>query len=397
MKKNNKTKDNMERGGGAANVTDFATEVLTQGAFRPDQVDEQRVRFGAPETKVANGVAYQSVPIYMDLGGGITTPLKVKTQQVRLPTSFSQMDKGAFVVDVQAAFHARDVSEFMDLVFPPSWGGIKARIIETGVAFEEGDATEEKFALGWSFIRPTIRRSKRGNERETWFKSMLFRVHDVLHQLFSLFVPDNWEDEDELRHLKRMWMCAEVAVLTLTEFVYCQWLYDTQPHLREFLEHRNTLLFKNTTQLADKSPKDIASVLDQLLHLKARPKWVTNNPHGAEFLRDFVPMLQVDRVNIDYNFELLRAQQDKEYLKFMPKPCYGKQLDGRELTVWMIKYFELMKNTGDAVDEGLAEFNRQRRSKLNLPDGWNDPTPQIIDQMWAELESRTPQGFYKRN
>lgn len=303
------------------------------------------------------------------------------------------MQRGAIVVDLKRAFESRNVAEFMDLVFPSSWGGIKARILETGVMFEEGDPNEEKFALGWSFIRPTMRLSKRENERETWFKSIIFRVHDVLHQLFSLFVPSRWDDEEELRHLKRMWMCAEVAVLTLTEFVWCQWLYDTQPHLREFLEHRNTLLFKNTTQLAEKTPKEIASVLDQLLHLKARPKWVTENPHGLEFLRDFVPMLQVDRVNIDYNFELLIAQRDKEYLKHMPRPCYGKELDGRELTVWMIKYFELMKNTGDTVDEELATFNRERRSKLNLPDGWNNPPQSRIDQMWDELEAT---GFHKR-
>lgn len=170
-------------------------------------------------------------------------------------------------IDLEKAFKTRDVVEFMDEVFPPSWDGIKARIIETGVKFVDNDPSTEKFALGWSFITPVIRRSKRGDERETWFKSIIFRVHDVLHQLFSLFVPQTWEDE-ELYQLKRMWMCAEVAVLTLTEFVYCQWLYDTQPHLREYLEHRNTLLFKNTTQLAGKSTQDIASCLDQLLHLK---------------------------------------------------------------------------------------------------------------------------------
>lgn len=278
------------------------------------------------------------------------------------------------VIDLEKAFLTRDVAEFMDLVFPPSWGGIKARIIETGVIFLDGKDDEgmEKFALGWSFITPTMRMSKRGNIKETWLKSIIFRVHDVLHQLFSLFVPQTWDDE-ELYSLKRMWMCAEVSVLTLTEFVYCQWLYDTQPHLREFLEHRNTLLFKNTTQLSGKTPQDTASVLDQLLHLKARPKWVTDSEYGVKFLDDFVPMLEEDRVNIDHNLRILREQTDKEYLKFMPTPCYGKHLDGRELTVWMIRYFETLMDTGSEPDMMLAEFNQSRRSHINLPDSWNHP------------------------
>lgn len=299
------------------------------------------------------------------------------------------------VIDLKRAFQTRDVAEFMDLVFPPSWGGIKARIIETGVIFvDENDAREkvEKFALGWSFITPTMRMSKRDNERETWFKSIIFRVHDVLHQLFSLFVPKTWDDQ-ELHSLKRMWMCAEVAVLTLTEFVYCQWLYDTQEHLREFLEHRNTLLFKNTTQLSGKSPQDIASVLDQLLHLKARPKWVTDSDHGLKFLEDFVPMLQEDRINIDHNLRILREQKNKEYLKFMPTPCYGWHLDGRELTVWMIKYFETLLDTGSEVDWMLTSFNQTRRSHINLPDSWNSPGPEALDKMWEKLQKR---GYKKK-
>lgn len=136
-------------------------------------------------------------------------------------------------IDLEKAFLTRDISEFMDEVFPTSWNGIKARIIETGVIFVDADPNHEKFALGWSFITPVTRLSKRGNERETWFKSIIFRVHDVLHQLFSLFVPQTWED-DELYQLKRMWMCAEVAVLTLTEFVYCQWLYGENTFFARF-------------------------------------------------------------------------------------------------------------------------------------------------------------------
>jgi hypothetical protein len=303
-----------------------------------------------------------------------------------------RMKKTSLTVDLERAFHSRDVKEFMDLVLPPEWAGVKARILETGVIFASPDEPQHKFALGWSFITPTMRLSKRDDDRETWFKSIIFRVHDVLHQLFSLYVPQTWTP-DELHSLKRMWMCAEISVLTLTEFVYCQWLYETQPHLREFLEHRNTLLFKNTTQLSGKNPQDIASVLDQLLHLKARPKWVTDSPYGVKFLNDFVPMLEEDRVNIDHNLNLLSTQKDKDYLRFMPTPCYGNHLDGRELTVWMIKYFETLLDTGSSSDEMLRSFNESRRSRINLPDTWNSPHSTELDVMWEKLELRG----YNRN
>lgn len=96
-------------------------------------------------------------------------------------------------------------------------------------------------------------------------------------------------------------------------------------------------------------------------------------------------MLEEDRVNIDHNFRILRAQPDKEYLKNMPNPCYGNHLDGRELTVWMIRYFETLKDTGDRPDMLLAGFNYQRRSQIKLPDTWNSPPQEMMDAMWEKL------------
>ncbi len=109
------------------------------------------------------------------------------------------------------------------------------------------------FAPGWSFIPKTVRYSKTANEEETYFKSMIFRVHDFMHQLWGLPIPGNFDDDKERQYFKRMWMCAEISVLTVVEFFYCQWLFDTQPHLRHFLIARNTLLFKRTTDLCNKT------------------------------------------------------------------------------------------------------------------------------------------------
>jgi len=271
-------------------------------------------------------------------------------------------------IDLKKAYYSTDLREFLEEVFPEEWAPIVARIIETGAEFRE----TEKFAPRWSSIPFTNRISKRGKDEETWFKSMIFRVHDSIHQLWGLPIPRKF-DENDFYNFKRMWMCAEVAVLTITEFFFCQWMYDTQPHLREFLEHRNTLLFKKTTALKNKTMAQVAARLDELLHKKTVPKWVRDNKHGMIFVEDFVPMLEQDRVNIDYNWKLLCEQKDKSYLESLPNQRYSEDLDGLELTLWMIADFNHLLNTDSHVDQPLAQFNAERRKNVNLPETWNYP------------------------
>lgn len=168
-------------------------------------------------------------------------------------------------------------------------------------------------------------------------------------------------------------MCAEVAVLTITEFFYCQWLYDTQDELKPFLIKRNTLLFKNTTDLKNKTMLQTASRLDELLHKKTYPIWVRNNEHGRIFVEDYVPMLEQDRINIDYNWSLLLQQKDKSYLQKLPNQRYSRKLDGLELTTWMIEDFQHLLDTDEEIDQNLANFNGMRRTAVNLPNTWNNP------------------------
>lgn len=271
--------------------------------------------------------------------------------------------------DLKAAYECQDLEKFMDMIFPDEWAPIKARIIESGATLGE----TEKFAPRWSTIPFTQRISKNGIPEESYLKSIIFRVHDCLHQLWGLPVPQTF-DEEERMHFKRMWMCAEVAVLTIIEFFYCQWLYDTQPHCRAFLEQRNTLLFKNTTELRNKTMQQTAARLDELLHKKTMPKWVRENKYGPIFCADFVPMLETDRVNNDHNWKILVAQEDKSYLQRLPNQRYSSKLDGLEFTLGMIADFEhIIGFTGDTIDHELAKFNASRRQSVNLPDTWNAP------------------------
>lgn len=271
-------------------------------------------------------------------------------------------------IDVAKAAKATSLREFLFEVFPDEWAPIAARIVESGAEFGHTD----KFAPRWSSIPFTVRESKRGNEMETHLKTVIFRVHDCIHQLWGLPIPKCFDDDAKYM-FKRMWMCAEVATLTITEFVYCQWLYDTQDHLKQLLEERNTLLFKATTELRSKTPVQLAARLDQLLHKKIRPKWARENKHAVVFLDDYVPMLEQDRSNIDYNWKLLCQQSDKSYLEKIPNQRYNSNLDGLELTQWMVTDFYHQLNTDSDIDEQLAEFNKARRTNVNLPETWNYP------------------------
>jgi hypothetical protein len=285
-------------------------------------------------------------------------------------------------INLRAAFEARDLRTFLAEVFPDEWQPVAARIVESGATFGPTD----KFAPRWSPIPPTVRRG--ATDEETWLKSTIFRVHDCLHQLWGLPKPRLFGVDDDAKigvadaeryYFKRVWMCTEVAVLTITEFFYCQWLYDTQPALRPLLTKRNTLLFKRTSPLHAKTLRETAGRLDELLHKRTRPSWVRNNVYAVRFVEDYVPMLAQDRTNIDHNWALLCAQHARGevgYLDDLPNQRYGRELDGRELTEWLVDDFAHLLNTDAGIDQSLARFNAQRRANVNLPDTWNyPPTP----------------------
>lgn len=268
-------------------------------------------------------------------------------------------------IDFKKAYESRDLEEFLELVFPDTWKPIASRILESGAVMGE----EDKFAPKWSCIPFTERKGDEG--LETQMKSVIFRVHDCLHQLWGLPVPKDFS-EDSFYQFKRAWMCSEISVLTITEFVYTNWLYKTQEsiQLKGLLKKRNTLLFLENTELKYKTTKQIASRLDQLLHKKIEPRWIRKSEYGKKFLEDFVPMLAHDRINIDHNWNLLKEYDDVG-LSNMPNQRYGSHLDGLELTGWMIDDFYHMMNTDSEIDKSLRDFNVSRREGLNLPEGWN--------------------------
>ena len=69
-----------------ASQTDLVTEVLTEGSFRPEQVDTSLIKFGSPKQKTTGGggVSYMSVPISVDICESLSVPLKIQVPQQTL-------------------------------------------------------------------------------------------------------------------------------------------------------------------------------------------------------------------------------------------------------------------------------------------------------------------------
>lgn len=260
------------------------------------------------------------------------------------------------------ASQTRDIEKFLALVFPSTWSGIAARVIESGAEISDVMCP---WAPKWSKIPPTVR--KGNSELETAVKSCIFRVHDCLHQLWGLPLPSESFSEENFYLYKRAQMCGEVAVLTLTEFEFCKHLYFNYPELQSLIKRRNAIPMI-LGPLQGKNTLQIALRMDDLLHKKSRPKWVRDCPEATAFIDDYVPMLEYDRNDIDHNWNIMKKLNWRPVTA--PNTTYNTNLDGLELTTWMIDDFYHLMQTDCDIDVPLRNFNRERRSKIILPENW---------------------------
>lgn len=268
-------------------------------------------------------------------------------------------------IDFLKAFDTRDLPTFLKLIFPKEWEAISARIIESGA---EMAPEPEPWAPRWTRISPTVRKGR--DQLGTAVKSCIYRAHDCLHQLWGLPIPSRYMNEEDFYLYKRAQMCGEVAVLTLTEFALVGSMAQRIPSLKPFLETRNAIMLLEGP-LRGRSIVQVAARLDDLLHKMSRPRWVRESSMATDFVEDYVPMLEEDRRLIDYNWKLMK--ENDWYPTGLPNARYNPDLDGLELTTWMMEDFLHLLDTDPVVDEALAAFNRERRSHTKLPEGWNNP------------------------
>lgn len=260
------------------------------------------------------------------------------------------------------AAKTKDIQSFLYLMFPEEWYPVAARIVESGVEFADGMCD---WAPRWSNIPFTIK--KGSTELEASLKSCLYRIHDCFHQLWGLPIPSEDFTEDEFFLFKRAQMCGEVAVLTLSEFMLGKYLYDKYEDIRPYLDRRCAISMMNGP-FKGKSAVDIAMRLDDVLHKKNRPKWLRDHKDSIKFADYYVPMLEDDRVGVDHNWNCM--VRNNWIPKDAPNSRYSNNLDGLELTIWMVTDFFHLTKTDTKIDFALAEFNRNRRKNIIFPEGW---------------------------
>jgi|ERR1051325_2124208 hypothetical protein len=262
------------------------------------------------------------------------------------------------------AFETRDIERFLNLLMPPAWAGIAARILESGAEFQNEVG---QWAPRWTRIPPTIRKGE--TPFETAVKSCMFRVHDCLHQLWGLPIPGEGFTEEDRYLFKRAGMCGEVATLVIEEFAFGSYLYETYPETRDLIWRRNALPMWREGPLQGKTLLQVVMRVDGLLHKRLRPQWVRDSREASAFTDDYVPMLDADRRYLDLHWEAMKRA--KWIPREAPNSRYGRDLDGLELTIWMVSDFFHLMNTDSKVDNALREFNRQRRETIKLPDYWD--------------------------
>jgi hypothetical protein len=255
-----------------------------------------------------------------------------------------------------------DSKEFMDLIFPEEWAPITARIVESGVEMSL------EMCDWYPRLSPIPNTQKKGKDiYEASLKTCLYKTHDFLHQLWGLPLPSLDFTEDDFYIYKRSQMCGEVAVLTISEFLFGQYIYDNFPDFRDFLRKRCAIPmlegpFKN------KSLIEIGMRMDSILHKKVKPRWLREHKESEMFANYYVPMLEGDRKGIDNNFSLMK---DNKWIPFSaPNSRYSQSLDGLELTIWMLNDFQHLLHTDDKIDYELAKFNTSRRREIKFPEGW---------------------------
>ncbi|NOU29361.1 MAG: hypothetical protein HOO96_15775 [Polyangiaceae bacterium] len=265
-----------------------------------------------------------------------------------------------------AASEVFDIEAFTEQVLPPAWGGVRARILESGATMS---AVPCGWAPRWTPVPPTQRIGRCDDESR--MRSIIFRVHDCLHQLWGLPHPGDLESIEDARDYKKAQMCGEIVVLTLTELVYAKWLHERFPELRAWIDGRCAVPMTRGV-LQGKSTLQMAHRVDELLHKGWTARWAREDPETAAWVAYYRPMLQRDRDMIDRCWAAMKAEPDwiRTGLAGAPHARFASSLTGLELTTWMVTDFEQILCTAPSPDRALVDWNRERRSRIVLPAGW---------------------------
>ena len=195
----------------------------------------------------------------------------------------------------------------------------------------------------------------------------IIRNENNTNIIFVDFDHEHIFAKDEYYVYKRSQMCGEVAVITISEFIFGKYVYDNYESLRPFLRKRCAIPMLEEP-LKNKSLIELGMRMDSILHKKIKPRWVREHKESSSFADYYIPMLEADRKGIDNNWEVMK--RNNWIPVGAPNSRYSENMDGLETTLWMLNDFQHLMNTDDKIDYELTKFNANRRRNIVFPDGW---------------------------
>jgi hypothetical protein len=254
---------------------------------------------------------------------------------------------------------------------PIQWSGVYSKIIENGASF--GYNKKIDWLPGWSDISTTEKLSKKSDLDEAIFKSVVYRFHDVIHNIW-IFPNIAIKDEHDAALYKKIQMAGEIATLAVTEFFWLSNLYYdiSSDKYKEFIRKRNAQKIFGA-KIKRMSIYSVAKHISLMAGEGSR-EGSFSGTICEDFASDYFRMLEEDRNMIDTNTFLIKKDgwsPSSQELYIPPEKDYESSEEA--MIRRMLTYFmKLYKNPNFEHNKNLRRLNLERKSKMNqFPIGWS--------------------------
>lgn len=245
--------------------------------------------------------------------------------------------------DWEDAFHTQDVNKFVEIMTPKEWVNLVPVFKSLNLKFEKD--------CGWIPGLTNIPLTTRGSDADfpnKVIRSVMFRYHDVLHNL--------WGQPTEKSTYVDVQIAGEFVVLVLSECWHGKLMYESScAEVKEILECKEAIKLHDSF-LVGKTKKQTALELESIFFHGA--EFTTTCKYTNKFINYFRPMLLQDFENSTSNLKLFEELGLKE-------ECITKYKKDENMICQMMDNFEsLVKGEGDLLYTPIKHKLRK------LPKGW---------------------------
>jgi len=267
------------------------------------------------------------------------------------------------------AYETDCILTFCNIMMGPSWSGIVARIMENGAQFNKHNKID--WLPGWSSISMTKKISKTNDSDEAIFKSLVYRFHDIIHNIWVFPNLKITSPKDEFLY-KKIQMAGEVATLTITEFFWLSNLHREVPYKwKVFIEKRNAHKIYGVP-IKEEIIYDVGDYVSLMVG-EGSIKGAFSGTASEDFASDYFRMLEEDRSMIDENLSLIKMNNwSPSANKFYIPSRYDYDISEKKLVRSMLRNFmKYFENKRTSFNNSLRFSNLNRRYAMNpFPSGW---------------------------